>query len=479
MSRLTHSLASFTVFTFIVLAAVGPGDLHAEHVFLKDGRILNGAIVEDAARSITLKDDAGKTSTIEREDILRILYTKLKMGKIHVQMRDGKNFEAFIVDEDQESYTFRRELLKPDETTVNRTEVLFIAERNPSGLKGTPDTTRVKLTWYPPYNPVKHYLLYHKEQGEKDYQPAVMVNRPAFTLDGLKSNTVYLLKVTAVDDSNEESTPSNMLTVTTKNILPERPEMIDVVKSAPGADGKISATLQWRPAADPDGSIKGYRVFRKLEGKYLKIADINETTYTVLDLKPGRNTFGVCAVDNLGDESDITRTGTGILQYTAAVTGTYVQPMGRMSDLFKFGYGVTAIFMAENLFFVGFEPGIEAAYYRFTGAPQNADGADRDVKEGYMAPVLLRLGYGFGPFAGFSLSPYVAGGVSYNSVTYTDRFLVKVTKSAFEPAFSAGVSARYSPWATWYLYGDFRAMAIPENSPLYCIALSLGAGMKF
>jgi len=479
MLRSRQRVSFFLIFTIVLFAAAGTGDLRAENVFLKDGSIINGTIVTDEAASITVKKNDGALETINRDRILRILYTNLKMGKIHIQMRDGNNLEAYIVDEDQNTYTIRKELTSPEEQTIERTEVLFVSERNPSGLKGTADTTTVELSWYPPYNPVKHYLVYYREKSEEAFRPSLQSRGKSLTLKNLMSNTAYVIKVTAVDHSDDESTPSNILTVTTKNILPEKPEMIDVVKSDPGGDGKIAATLRWRPAADPDGSIKGYRIFRKLEGKYQKIADVNETTYTVMDLKPGRNTFGVSAVDDRDGESDITRTGTGILQFTAVVTGTYVQPVGRMSDLFKMGYGVTAVFTAENLFFVGFEPGIEAAYYRFTGAPQNVDGADRDIKEGRMAPILLRLGYGFEPFTGFSLSPYVAGGVSYNSITYTNHLLLKTMNSAFEPAFSAGVTVRYSPWVKWYLYGDCRAAAIVENSPLYSLALSLGAGIKF
>jgi hypothetical protein len=64
-------------------------------------------------------------------------------------------------------------------------------------------------------------------------------------------------------------------------------------------------------------------------------------------------------------------------------------------------------------------------------------------------------------------------------VTYTNRFLVKTTVSGIEPAVSAGVSARYSLSEWWYIHGDCRFTLIAEDEPLYFIALSLGAGMKF
>ncbi len=154
------------LFTIALLFALGgTGDLLSENIFLKDGRIINGSITGDAAKSITVRKADGKSEVISRDNILRILYTELAMGKIHVQMRDGSNFEAFIVDEDQKSFTFRKVLLSPDELKVDRSDILFISERNPSGLKGTPDTGSIELSWFPPYNPVKHYLVYH--QGKK------------------------------------------------------------------------------------------------------------------------------------------------------------------------------------------------------------------------------------------------------------------------------------------------------------------------
>ncbi len=466
------------LFTIALLFALGgTGDLLSENVFLKDGSIIKGSIVKDAATTITVKKDDGKSEVISRDNILRILYTNLKMGKIHVQMRDGSNFEAFVVDEDQDTYTFRKELLSPDELKVNRSDILFISERNPSGLKGTPDTGSIDLSWFPPYNPVKHYLVYHREKSEGDFHPALKSRGKSLTLENLKSNTAYVVKVTAVDNSDEESSPSNVLAVSTKNIRPTPPGDIRYEKGETGADGTFTAYLRWQASIDPDGSVKGYRVFRKREGEYIKLAEPDTTAYSVTGLEPGLNILGVRAVDDLGDESDIARVSTSA--YSLTVAGVFLLPMGRLSDLYKNGYGVTAVFTAENLLFDRFEPGIEAGYYRFTSAHYDVDGADRDVKEGYMVPALLRFGYGLGPFFGFSLGPYVAGGVSYNSVTYTNRFLVTVTKSALEPAFSAGVSVRYSPWVTWYLYGDCRITAIAEDSPLYLIALSLGAGTKF
>ena len=254
-----------------------------------------------------------------------------------------------------------------------------------------------------------------------------------------------------------------------------------MVKGTPGADGKITATLRWQAATDPDGDIKNYRVFRRREGDYARLTELSATSYTVSGLEQWkRHTFGVRAVDDSGDESDIESVSFGTSGYTATADGAFILPVGRLSDLFKMGYGVTASFTVDNILFESLETGIEAGYYRFTSAHYDVEGADRDVERGYMAPVMARLGYRFGPYGYFHLTPFLACGLSYNSVTYTNRFLVKTTDSGIEPAVSAGVSARCSPWERWYFHGDCRFTVIAEeDSPLYFIALSLGAGMKF
>lgn len=456
--------------------------LRGENVFLRDGSIINGNITKENALTITVKKKQdGKNETIPRQNILRILYTQLSLGKIHIQMRNGKNFEAYIVDEDQASYTFRKVLTSPREEVVKRSEVLFIAERNPSGLSGTADTNRIDLTWYPPYNPVKSYRVYMREKGKGDFRAAGGTGRKSHTVRELKSNTAYLFKVTAIDDNDEESLPSNELALTTKNIRPNPPREINAIKSTPGADGKIAATLRWQAATDPDGSIKGYRVFRSREGEYVRIAEPNTTSYTVSGLEQERrHTFGVCAVDDRGDVSEIESVSFGTSGYSATVNVAFILPVGKLADLFKIGYGVTATFTAEIVLHDRVEAGIEAGYYRFTSAHYDVEGADRDVEGGYMAPVMVRLGYGFTPIESMRLTPFIAGGASYNSITYTNRFLVKTKDTGFEPVFSLGGAARYDAWESMFLYGEARVTAIAEkDSALSFIALSLGAGMKF
>ena len=136
--------------------------LSAEYVFLKNGSIVKCRIEAETKTSITGRMPNGKPVTFNARDIIRILYTELYMGKIFVNKTDGTVIEAYMVDEDQTSYTFRKELYSPNEFRVRRDEVLFTTRKNPSGLAGTAESDRIEITWKAPYTPVSKYKVYFK-----------------------------------------------------------------------------------------------------------------------------------------------------------------------------------------------------------------------------------------------------------------------------------------------------------------------------
>ncbi len=417
------------------LAMISIGRAFGENVFLRDGGIINGTITRESALTVTVRKKDGKSETIPRGRIMRILYTELNMGKIHVQMRNGKNFEAYIVDEDQKTYTFRKELTSPREETFKRSEVLFIAERNPSGLAGTAETDRASLTWYPPYNPVKHYRLYMSEKGKSDFRAIDEGRRTSLTVRDLKSNTAYVFKVTAIDEKNEESLPSNELEIMTKNIRPNPPGEITAVKGAPGSDGAITATLRWQAGADPDGKIAGYSVYRRTgEGKKRE-AKVEAAEYTARGLVPNvRNRFEISSVDDRGDESedsaDITVGGSPWSLFIEA-RFDYVIPQGIFADMYGPGYGGTMTAGTSGLLLEGLDMGITAGCWHFGGEYRDADSA-------WIAPMLAAFRYRLNLFCGLYAVPSVELGYAYCRTTFKKRnastfALDTVTESAFEP----------------------------------------------
>lgn len=62
-----------TIAAVLICTAVSEMPLKAEFVFLKDGSIVEGAIISDAANSVTLRQSDKKIKQIPRNDIMRIL----------------------------------------------------------------------------------------------------------------------------------------------------------------------------------------------------------------------------------------------------------------------------------------------------------------------------------------------------------------------------------------------------------------------
>lgn len=463
------------IFSLLAITSAGLKDLRSENVFLKDGSIVNATIVRDSAKSITVRDKGGKQETIPRENIMRILYTELNMGKIHVQMRNGKNFEAYMVDEDQKTYTFRKVLNDPQELTINRTEVLFIAERNPSGLKGTAGTNKIELSWYPPYNPVKHYLVYRKEKGEKDFRLPVISRRTSFSLEELKSNTTYTLKATAVDEKNDESLPSNEITITTKNIRPGPPDKLTLSKGL-SKDRKAGAgILRWSPAADPDGSIREYRVYRETGDGPVQIGKSTGTEFEVpAGVEPAD--LLVSAVDDNGDESEG-------LEYETWILGVKVSPVmyipiGQMADLFKFGYGCTAGIFIDDLFFSNFIVGIDLGYAYWTGDPWL-------VERMHMVTLSAWIGYRIRVTSNLSVVPSVKGGAvgmltRYRSCGESGIGVFETHDAkATEAMFGGALMLEYAITRSLFVQagGDYTCIVETGEMPMF-FGATIGAGMK-
>jgi len=108
------------------------GKLSAEYIFLKDGSIVECKILDETPDLITARVK-GRKSVFSRNTIIRVLYTKFYMGKVYIYKTDGKELEAYIVDEDQESYTVRTDIRKPDEFKIRRVDVEFVSRKKEAG----------------------------------------------------------------------------------------------------------------------------------------------------------------------------------------------------------------------------------------------------------------------------------------------------------------------------------------------------------
>ncbi len=417
--------AALSAALIIIMAMATP--LSAEFIFLKTGEILEGSIVNDKAATVFLRTADKKTLQIKRDSIMRILYTKLKMGKIYIQKRNGEGIVAFIVDEDQENYIFRKELYKPQEFNLKRSEVLFMAEKNPSGLavSGEIGTDRVSLVWLPPYDAVKKYNIYIKKNREDKYEPAESVKDKKAVLKKLSSNTKYYLIVTSVDSQDYESEPSNELVITTKNIAPSKPG--GITREMKGD----SVTVRWKESTDPDGFLKGYNIYR-IDGKErVRLASVKKPEYSV----PGDISvfkLEITAEDDLGSESPKSRVLMP-LQLAVMACPAVFSLTGELGEKFNPGTGGTLNIGLRNTMFQNMEAGISCGYFTFKGK-------DKENTESMsLIPFSAYGGYHFRFMETFTFFPFAKLGGSCLKMKYTS-IEGNTDKTVTDPAAAFGVS---------------------------------------
>lgn len=454
-------------------------NLHAEYIFLKDGSIIQGQILSENTSEITILKTDKKTVTVKRSDTMRVLYTEIYLGKIFIQLTNGKNIGCYMVDEDRETYTFRMELYSPEEFKYKREQVLFIARGNPTGLEGTADTTTADLKWFPPYQPAKNYRVYIKAQNEKEYRFADETSSKEIKLKGLSSNTKYTVRVTAVDSTGDESLPSNEFIFTTKNIPPPAPVISKIEKLASG-DFKIS----WKEAADSDGKTTGYRIFKTIDGVDSLLTEVKKTEY-VLKKNEQYDAIYVAAFDDLKTESEYTRVYFDFPPVTGiGICPVFLLPLGKLGDLADFGFGATVKYEMSNYFLRQLELGAETSFIYLPGKSGYLENESKS--NGIMLiPVLFNAGYAFHPVKQLAVTPCASFGATcvfydYNYYDIPSSSEKNVSDVEFDLSAGMGLNLRYEITESIYAAAaaGYRIFFEDSGSFSYC-TISIGAGMRF
>ncbi len=394
----------------IILAALFcAAPLSAEYLFLTDGSIIGGSIISETVTAVVFRSARDKKVTrYPRTNVMRVLYTELNMGRLYVQMKSGDNMLLFMVDEDRTTYTFRKELYKPEELKLERADVLFVAERNPSKLIGKADYTSIEIEWYPPFDEMKYYNIYIKNKKEDPFIVAGTSSKKSFHLKNLKGNTKYLISVTGVDKNKEETPHSNLLEISTLNTLPYAPGGLEVTANENG-----TVTAQWKPAVDPDGIVKKYRVFI-VKGKDRTLFGETEGTRIVITKSPLKiDRIQVVSVDNSGAESKISdirafQPYTGRLAFTPMLLFPFAE-FGKMGSV---GYGGTVSYLHNDIFFRNTRIGLEGGYFYIPGVNSLNDSGQK-VERINFVPFGIKTGYQFNTKGGLYLSPAVTAGAAY------------------------------------------------------------------
>lgn len=454
--------------------------VYSEYVFLKDGGILEGKIISDAPGSVTIRLKDKKIKQVPRDNIMRILYTELYMGKVYVQRTDGKNVVCYMVDEDRESYTFRKELFNPEEFTIKRDQVLFMARGNPSGLEGEADYYKVELKWFPPYNPVKYYRIYLKGEADKEFRVADESRSKSAALKELKSNTKYLIYVTAIDAAGDESLPSNELAISTKNIPPDKP-VIDTSEKLKDGGYKIT----WKESSDPDGKVTGYRLYRYSDGKTVILAETVKTEYTLSkDLSEAR--IFITALDDIKNESEQTIIYLGYNHESGfSISPAYLLPAGKLNKLAENGYGAVLKFELSNFIQPDMELTAEISFFNLSPTKKTYIEPESRINSIRFAPFMLTTGYSFHPFEHFEVIPNIsAGGIlvqyDYNYFDIPTSAKKNISEFELDPVFGFGINFRYSFNDLFYIsMSPGYRIFFEESGTFNYFTGSFGAGIWF
>ncbi len=542
------------------------GRLHGEYLFLKNGTVMECKILNESPASMTVLTSDGKTVSVSRSTVLRVMYTQLYRGKLYIQKTDGSVIEAYIIDEDQEYYTVRRELNSPKEFTIRRDDVLFMTRKNPSALEGRVSYRYVDLAWRGPYtpdNPVKHYKIYLRTKGG-DYAVAGVTSGTKFRVKGLQCNIEYYAMVTAVDRGGYESLPSNVarfttrkgrpvppghirlvavtsaagasctahlvwdgavdpcggtiteygiylkdesvvpadaggpggkpfhgyrlaaktsgtafkmpglrdgsryrvivtsidntrdespggssLFFTTENRMPAYPYPVSCERTLNGTGASGTVKLSWKGALDPDGTVTGYRVYRRAQGGPVLLGATDKTEFEAKGLPDAeKHYFTVRSVDNRGGESsDSYPASTGLVRYAdITAKGSLILPFGKYARLYHPGYGVTLAVSVENLFLDRLTIGAETGYFHFKGKTEKSG-------EAALVPFMAVLSYRFHLARWVSIDPAIGLGGCYNMASINamdavpaDLYFVNryAQWSAVEFMFSAGAQCTFT-----------------------------------
>lgn len=465
----------------LALALMLSAAANAEFIFLKDGNIIEGKIIADEADTITLKTKAGKEQVIQRSHIMRTLYTNLNMSKLYVQKRNGESFVAYLVDEDRDDYRFRNELYKPVEFKVSRKEILFMAEKNPSALKGEPSSDAVKLSWLPPYGQVKTYKVYIKQNKGDEYKVAGSTRKTELTLTGLKNQATYFFIVRAIDDTDYETNPSNEIQVITKSSLPDAPDV------STGRDEKENWVLVWNEASDRDGKVEGYRIYTEKDGKYALLEETKKLT-AVVPYNTIFDSVHVRSLDNNGDESELDEYRN---EWRVLLSPQYILPVGKMTEFSGNGYGADIDVSKRDILFNDFELGFTAGFLTAEGKKKIGEG-NSNVTLLNMYPAALFTAYRipvwfdrFGHYDVISFFPKLSAGVLVMQMEYElldNAGNVDEKKSALvlEPFVKGGLFAEFGAARHFFLTvgGEYTYM-IDTVKGLGMVNISASAGIRF
>ena len=147
----------------------------------------------------------------------------------------------------------------------------------PTDIKASAGESEISLNWQPDREEdVALYIVYRETDGA--FKEIGRVKTPTFTDRGLKPNSTYNYKITALSADNRESRGAfiNAATIMKKPLTPPT----DIKASA----GESEISLNWQPDREEDVAL--YIVYRETDGAFKEIGRVKTPTFTDRGLKP-------------------------------------------------------------------------------------------------------------------------------------------------------------------------------------------------
>ena len=149
-------------------------------------------------------------------------------------------------------------------------------------------------------------------------------------------------------------------------------------------------------------------------------------------------------------------------------------PLGYLAEKVDIGFGFTLNFLAEDIFFKGFQAGVSARFIHYTGKSHEAHHA-------MMVPINLVLGYRF-TIEDFSINPGLGMGGSYSIVYYyRDRTGSDYSgNAAFQPVllFSLDLTYSFTPILQLQLRPEY-AMIFEKDGIIQFLSAGIGLALLF
>ena len=205
------------------------------------------------------------------------------------------------------------------------------APQPPSGLAATVAGHDVSLQWVASLDAdVAGYHVYRQQEINGGWTRVTPTPRPGTEyVDDALANGDYRYRVTAIDDSGNESGPSNEVDAIVAVAGPAPPGALTAVVTV------RDVALEWPASADP---VDGYHVYRSANaGDWTRLtgAPIAQTTYEDPFLPDGTYRYRVAALDGFGTEGPFSGEAEAIVAAApeAPALAVMALPTGGVLDL--------------------------------------------------------------------------------------------------------------------------------------------------